>query len=183
MTTAEAPAEAEKETPIAFAPRDLPIAINISIPSSILDVIQYPSVIHNTEPPSEPPFNNRIITISSPTFSISTISDFAPTEFDDDTKEGDGERMTTRHETFYLEDGNVEVVCGDTIFRIHSPIVSFSSSKLRDILSPSTLLDPPMPEGCPRIVLEDSPGDFAVLLRMIYTPGYVSAPFDINSVT
>ena len=177
---AEAPAEVE--TPIAFAPRVLPVAIDISIPPSILHAIQYPSVFCDAEPPSEASFNDRITVPPSPTLSISTISDLTPTEFDDDTREGDGERMTTTHETFYLEDGNVEVVCGHTVFRIHSPIVSFSSSKLRDMLSPSTLLGAPMPEGCPRIVFEDSTEDFAVLLRMVYTPGYVSALFDVSSV-
>jgi len=134
------------------------------------------------EPPSEATFNDRITAASSPTLSISTISDLTPTEFDDDTGEGDGEGRPARHQTFYLEDGNVEVVCEHTIFRIHSSIISFSSSKLRDMLSPSTLLDAPMPEGCPRIVFQDNPKDFAVLLRMIYTPGYVSVFFDVSSV-
>ena len=62
-------------------------------------------------------------------------------------------------------------MCGDTLFRIHSTIVSFSSTRLRDTLSPETLLNALMPEGCPRIVFEDSAEDIAVLLKMIYTPG------------
>ena len=56
-------------------------------------------------------------------------------------------------------------------FRIHSAIVSFSSSRLRDMLSPYTPLNAPMPEGHPRIVFEDIAEDIAVLLKMIYTPG------------
>jgi len=91
-----------------------------------------------------------------------------------ETEGHEGEEEATRHKTFYLEDGNVEIVCGHTIFRAHSPILSFSSSKLRDMFSPSTLLTAPMSEGCPRIVFKDSAQDFAVLLRMIYTPGYIS---------
>ena len=79
------------------------------------------------------------------------------------------EWTTIPHETFYFEDGNVEIVCGDTVFRVHSTIISFSSSKLRDMLSPSTLLNAPMPEGCPRTVFEDSADDFEVLLETIYT--------------
>jgi hypothetical protein len=39
-----------------------------------------------------------------------------------------------------------------------------------------------MPEGCPRVVFKDSAEDFAVLLKMIYTPGYVPPPFDVSSV-
>jgi len=174
--TVAAGVPADVETPIAFTPKDLPIAIDIgSIPPSLLRGIEYPPVFRDTVPPSDPSANDRITPASSPTLSISTISDLTPTESDDD------ERISTRHETFYLEDGNVEVVCGRKIFRIHSPIVSFSSPKLRDMLSPSTLLDAPMPEGCPRITLKDSAEDFAVLLKMIYTPGCVS-PLSVGSV-
>ena len=163
---------AEVETPVAFAPQDLPITIDIGIG------IEHPSVHRGVGPPSDATTNDRITATSSPTSSISTMSDLTPTEIDGGTGEDDGEGMATRHGTFYLEDGNVEVVCGHTTFRIHSPIVSFSSPKLRDMLSPSSLLNAQMPYGCPRIVCEDSAEDFAVLLKMIYTPGCVSLPFD-----
>ena len=181
MTAAEVPAESE--TPVAFAPQDLPLTIDIPIPPSFLHGIEYPSVFRDVESPSDTSTNDRItIASSSPTLSISTVSDLTPTELDDVIGEGSGENIITHHETFYLEDGNVEVVCGHKIFRIHSPIVSFSSSKLRDILSPSALLNAPMTEGCPRIVFKDSAEDFAVLLRMIYTPGCVPPPLDVSSV-
>jgi hypothetical protein len=120
-------------------------------------------------------------TPSSPTFSISTISDLTPTELGEDIGEGSGERIPA-HETFYFEDGNVEIVCGDVIFRVHSPVVSLSSQKLRDMLSPYTLLNAPMPEGCPRVVFRDTAEDFAVLLKMIYTPGYIPPTLDVGSV-
>ena len=167
---------ADIATPVAFAPQDLPIAVDIDIPPPILHDLTSPSVFHDVDTPIDTSANARTTAPSSPTLSTSTVSDFTPTELEDSTEEGDGERSTTRHETFYLEDGNVEVVCGHTIFRIHSPIVSFSSSKLRDVLSPSILLNAPMAEGCPRIAFEDSPEDFAVLLKMIYTPGCVTPP-------
>ena len=165
-------ASAEVETPIVLAPHDLPITIDIGIPPSVLHNIGYPSFLRDVEPPSASSTNDQITVASSPTLSISTVSDLTPTELDD-IEEGNGERTTTRHERFYLEDGNVEVVCGRTIFRIHSPIISFFSFKLRDMFSPSILLNAPMPEGCPRITSEDSPENFAVLLKMIYTPGYL----------
>ena len=179
--TVAAEVPADVETPIAFAPQDLP-SITINIPPSVLHGIESPSVFRNVELPSDASTNDRTTTASSPTLSISTMSDLTPTEFDDDTGGGDGERITTRHETFYLDDGNVEVMCGHTIFRIHSPVISFSSSKLRDMLSPSTLLNAPTPEGCPRVVFEDSADDFTVLLKMIYTPGHVRHPLDVSSV-
>ena len=168
---AEIPAEVE--TPVAFAPRDLPTAINIAIPSPILQAIETSSVLHDTEPSHEAFTDDRTTTVSSPTLSISTVSEFTSTEFDEDIGEGSSEGIPARHETFYLEDGNVEIVCGHTIFRVHSHIVSFSSANLREMLSPSTVLNALTPEGCPRVFFEDSAEDFGVLLKMIYTPGWV----------
>ena len=152
----------EVETPVAFAPQDLPTTTNIGVS---------PPTLRGIESSSDGFDDNRTTTASSPTLSISTISDLVPTESDEDIVEGSGEQMLTRHETFYLEDGNVEIVCGHKIFRIHSSVVLFSSPKLRDMLSPPTLLGAPMPKGCPRVVFKDSAEDFAVLLKMIYTPG------------
>ena len=158
---AEVPAEIE--TPIAFVPRDLPTpGADIDLPSSIL---------HGMESSSETFVNIPDTALSSPTLSISTVSDLTSTEFGEEAEHSKEPETATRHDTFYFADGNVEIACGGTIFRVHSTILSFSSSKLRDLLSPSTLLDAPMPEGCPRIVFPDSADDFAVLLKMIYTPG------------
>jgi len=105
----------------------------ISPPRSIL-VSLLPSCKASSLPPScmtwsFPPdkfTDDRTATTPSPTLSISSLSDLTSTEFGEDTGEGGEERIPTRHETFYLEDGNVEIVCGHTIFRVHSPIVSFS---------------------------------------------------------
>jgi hypothetical protein len=167
---AEVPAEIE--TPVAFVPQDLPIAaIDVDIPSSILQAIELPSILRNTESFPEAYVGIQTGTPSSPTLSISTISDLTPSELDEDIGEGNGEQTFDHHESFYLEDGNVEIVCGHVLFRVHSPTISFSSPKLRDILSHSALLHAPMPEGCPRITVTDTAQDFAVLLKMIYTPG------------
>ena len=174
-TTGAAKAPAEAETPLASAPKDFPIAVNIGIPSISRGIESY-HVLFDVESFPEASTDDPVGTMSSPTLSISTISDLTPTELGEDTGEDNGERIPTRHEMFYLEDGNVEIVCGHTIFRVHSPIVSFSSPKFRDALSPSTLLNAPMPDGCPRVVFEDGAEDFAVLLKMIYTPGYTSLP-------
>ena len=166
----------EVETPVAFAFQDLPITIDIGIPPSISLSIESPSAPHDMESSPDPFTDDQIATISSPTLSISTVSDLTPTELGEDTGESGGEQTPTRHETFYLEDGNVEIACEHVIFRVHSPILSFSSRNLRDMLSPSTLLNAPMPEGCPQVIFKDSAEDFAVLLEMIYTPGYVPPP-------
>ena len=164
----------EVETPIAFAPHDLP---NIGIPSPILQVFESSAALHNVEPSSDTLVEDQLATISSPTLSISTVSDLTSTEFDEVIGESSDERIPVRHETFYLEDGNIEIMCGQTIFRVHSTVISFSSPNLRNTLSSSTLLSAPMPEGCPRVVFKDDAEDFSVLLKMIYTPGYVPPPF------
>ncbi|KAF9647781.1 hypothetical protein BDM02DRAFT_3097588, partial [Thelephora ganbajun] len=164
---------AEVETPVAFVPQDLPaVVIGIDIPSSILQDIVSPSALHAVESPPEVFINFPAGTVSSPTLSISTVSDLAPTDLGEEIEHSEG-LTATRHDIFYFEDGNVEIVCGDTIFRVHSTIVSFSSSKLQDILSQPALLHAPTPEGPPRIAISDNAEDFAILLKMIYTPGWV----------
>ena len=163
---------AENQTPVAFPPQDLPITTNIGIPGSpIFRVIDPSTVQHDGESSPDAPTGDQTTTVSSPTLTISTVSDLTPTEFGEDIVGDSDEQIQTRHETFYLEDGNVEIVCGHTVFRVHSPVVSFSSPNLRNALSPSTLLSAPTPEGCPRVVFKDNAEDFSVLLKMIYTPG------------
>ena len=166
---------AEIETPTALVPQTLPtILIDTDAPPSILQGGEPPPAAHGVDSSSVSFVNIPTTAVSSPTLSISTESDWTPTELSDGTERSE-EQTTTRHDIFYFEDGNMEIACGGTLFRVHSTVVSFSSPKLRDMLSPSTLLNAPMPEGCPRIVFADSPEDFAVLLKMVYTPGY--APF------
>ena len=156
-------------TPVAFAPQDLH-PVNVEGSSSLQDTGPLP-VSRGVEFPFDTLADTRISVASSPTLSVSTFSDLTPTESSEEIVGGSGDLMPTRHDIFYLEDGNVEIMCGHAIFRIHSPVVSFSSLKLRDMLSPSTLLNAPTPEGNPRIVFDDSAEDFSVLLKMIYTPG------------
>lgn len=163
-----------EDTPVPFVPRDLPAShTGIDDSSSASQSVEPLPPLRGAEFASDPEtfFNRQFPTAPSPTLSFSTTSDLTPTELGEDIGEGDGEQILTRHETFYLEDGNVEILCGHTIFRIHTSIVSFSSSRLRDMLSPSTLLNAPTPAGCPRVVASDSAEDFAILLKMISTPG------------
>ena len=176
MMAAKVPTE--METPVAFVPQDLPVTtIDIQIPPPILQDIESRSVFRDVQSSSEVFFNVSAGIISSPTSSISTISDLTPTELD----EGVEEQTTVHHDTFYFEDGNVEIMCGDTVFRVHSTVISFSSPKLRDILSPSALLHAPIPEGRPRVTIPEGAEDFGVLLKMIYTPGSVSSCLSVSS--
>ena len=77
----------------------------------------------------------------------------------------------TPHDTFYLEDGSVEVTCGMTLFRVHSSILSFHSPVLRQMFSSANLATAESPNGCPRISSSDGPTEFAALLKAIYLPG------------
>jgi len=152
---------AEVGTPGVFVPRGIPTAeTDTDIPSPTPHYAQSPPWVF---------VNTSATAVLSPTLSISTVSDMTPTELGEGVKRGE-EQTITRHDTFYFEDGNVEVVCGETVFRVHTTIISFSSPKLRDMLSPATPLNA---GGCPRFVFTDFPEDFAVLLKMIYTPGCV----------
>ena len=169
-----AEASAEVETPVAFAPQNLPTAaIEIEIPPSISQEIESSSVFnsHDLDALPEPFISVTTGATSSTTLSISTISDLTPTELGEDIEDGSEQQVATRHNTFYFEDGNVEIMCGGTIFRVHSTIISFSSPKLRDILSQPALLHAPTPGGCPRVTVSNSAEDFAILLKMIHTPG------------
>jgi hypothetical protein len=120
VTAAEVPME-EVETPVASATQDLPATnIDVDTPSSALQELEPLSLFQDVEFCPDTVTDIRASTVSSPTLSISTVSDLTPTELGE-IEEDDGEHVSIRHETFYLEDGNVEIVCGHTIFRVHSP--------------------------------------------------------------
>ena len=176
-TVPEVP-EGDVNTPVALVPQDLPAAQDgVDATPPILHGITSSSIAEDVEYPPETFVDIPVAAVSSPTLSVSTLSDLTPTELGEDIEDDMSERTLTRHDTFYFEDGNVEVVCGHTVFRVHSTTISFASPKLRDILSHSVLLHAPTPEGCPRVVFKDDAEDFSVLLKMIYTPGYVPPPF------
>ena len=106
--------------------------------------------------------------------SISSLSDFtvADTSDDDDESPIDPTAVTP-HDTFYLEDGNVEVLCGSTLFRIHAGVLTFQSPVLRQMFAPARLAAEDSPNGCPRIPSSDAATDFATLLKRVYLPEFV----------
>ena len=55
----------------------------------------------------------------------------------------------TPHETFYLDDGNVEVLCRNILFRDHIGALSFHSPALRRMFSQTSLTTAESPNGCP----------------------------------
>jgi len=109
----------------------------------------------------------------SPSISITSLSDFTATDTSDDESPLDPTTITS-HDTFYLEDGNVEVLCGNTLFRIHTSVLSFHSPVLSQIFAKANLVTAESPNGCPRIPSSDTAADFATLLKAVYLPGYVT---------
>lgn len=60
------------------------------------------------------------------------------------------------------------MICGTTLFRVHTSTLSFRSPVLRNMFSPANLAAADSPNGCPRVVSSDTPSDFATLLGVIY---------------
>ena len=125
----------------------------------------------------------------SPSTSIATLSDFTIADtFDGDSsidptitgtfdEELPTYPMTTApHGVFYLEDGNVEVLCENTLFRVHTSTLSFHSPALRRMFAKTNLATAESPNGCPRILSSDTAKDFVTLLKVIYLPEFVALP-------
>ena len=111
----------------------------------------------------------------SPSPGIVTLSDFTVTDISDD-EFSIGPMAVAPHETFYLEDGNAEVLCKNTLFRVHASSMSFHSPTLRRMFAQTSLAKVESPNGCPRLLSSDTPKDFATLLKIVYLPGFVAPP-------
>jgi len=131
--------------------------------------------------------------IHSPSISIATLSDFTIADVSDDESPigptfasgSDDDPLidptaVVPHETFYLKDGNVEVLCGNSLFRVHSTILSFHSPTLHQMFAESNLVTAESPDGCPRILASDLATDFVTLLNIVYLPEYVTCPIPTN---
>jgi len=130
-------------------------------------------------PPLEPTATPETDTVPeslvhSPSISISTLSDFTIADTSDDIPTDP--TTITPHDTFYFEDGNVEVLCGNTLFRIHTSILSFHSPVLSQMFAKASMAAAESPNGCPRILSSDTVTDFATLLKVIYLPEYATPP-------
>jgi len=124
--------------------------------------------------------------IHSPSLSVSTLSNFTAAAVSDDEfsivstfNASDDEPLiesiaVVPHETFYLEDGNVEVLCENTLFRVHASALSFHSPALHRMFAQTSLAIAESPNGCPRILSSDPATDFSALLGIVYLPEYVT---------
>jgi len=169
-------------TSLGLPNRDLGLHIPQSSPPE-------PQIPHSSpfEPVAIPETDTPIA--HSPSISIATLSDFTIPDTSDDEPPTDptisdtfsdellvDPTATVSHKTFYLEDGNVEVLCGNALFRVHTSVLSFHSPALRRMFAQTNLATAESPNGCPRILSSDTATDFTTLLKMIYLPGFVTPP-------
>jgi len=173
-------AQPEITAPKSQDPAATPIATSLGLPG----VVEQP---RTPTPPSPTPYHPpcespKSSTPPSPSTSITALSDFTIADSLDDEPILEPETTTLHeptlepetispHDKFYLDDGSVEVVCGKTLFRVHTSALSFHSPVLRQMFSPANLTAAESPNGCPRVVSSDTPTDFATLLKAVYLPG------------
>jgi len=169
-------------------PSATPVVTSLGLPNRDLEpqILQPPRPEPVTAPETvttpEPPM------IQSPSMSISTLSDFTVADVSDDdssmaptfVNSGDEPLIdptaVVSHETFYLEDGNVEVLSGNTLFRVHATTLSFHSPALRRMFAQTSLATAESPNGCPRILSSDPATDLVTLLNIVYLPEYATCP-------
>ena len=136
-----------------------------------------PDVLHPSSPASITALETDAVPASSitrsPSISVSSLSDFTIADTPDD-ESPIGPTAITPHDTFYFEDGDAEVLCGNTLFRVHIDTLSSYSAALHRMFGQASPTSVDLPNGCPRILSSDTPKDFATLLKMIYIPGYVT---------
>ena len=165
--------------------------ISLGLPSGDLETQTPPSEsIITTETYTIPTTASPVAPVSlSPSMSVSTLSDFTIANTSDDeslvepiiigtsnNKPLIDPTAVVPHETFYLEDGNVEVPCGNTLFRVHVSTLSFHSPALRRMFAQTGLAAAESPNNCPRMLSLDSAKDFATLLNIVYLPEYPTRP-------
>ena len=169
-------------------PAATPVVTSLGLPNRDLEP-QIPQQSLPYEPVAAPetvPTSPVTPATQSPSVSIATLSDFTTANFSDDesptaptisgTFDDDfpiDPTTVAPHETFYLEDGNVEVLCGNTLFRVTVSTLSFHSPVFHQMFAQTNLATAESPNGCPRILSSDNAKDFATLLKVVYLPGFV----------
>ena len=156
-------------------PMHAPVATSLGLPN--LDIeppISRPPPLETIAAPEAETISGTPIP-QSPSISIASLSDFTIADASDDEPPIDP-MIITPHDTFNFEDGNVEVLCGNTLYRVHTSILSLHSPALHQMFTRTNLAAAESPNGCPRVVSSDTATDFATLLKVIYLPGYVQSP-------
>jgi len=173
-------AQPEISVPESQDPAATPVATSLGLPS--IGEQSQPPTLPSPAPDIPSGWSPRSSAPTSPSTSITALSDFTIADSLDDEPIPKPETTTLHdptlesetispHDTFYLDDGSVEVLCGKTLFRVHTSALSFHSPVLRQMFSPANLTAAESPNGCPRVISSDTPTDFATLLKAVYLPG------------
>jgi hypothetical protein len=154
-------------------PAATPVITSLGLPSRdpAPQIPQSPPLepVVSPEPGTAPGF----LVPQSPSISIATLSDFTIADTSDDEPPLDPMAIHP-HGTFYLEDGNVEVLCDGILFRVHASTLSFHSPVLGQMFAKANLVTMESPNGYPRIPSSDTATDFATLLKIVYLPVYAT---------
>lgn len=71
-------------------------------------------------------------------------------------------------ETFWFNDGNIILACGDTGFRVHAGVLSLNCRIFKDMLASGTPSAGEVHQGVDLVRLSDEPAD----MRLFLTPMY-----------
>ena len=72
-----------------------------------------------------------------------------------------------RSEEFWIPDGNVVLIAGDTAFRVYRGLLAMQSTVFADLFASSSPMAEESYDDCPLIRLTDSPQEVAQLLRIL----------------
>lgn len=79
------------------------------------------------------------------------------------------DKPTLQHDaTFWFDDGNIILACGDIGFRVHAGVLSLNCGIFRDMLASGTPSAGEVYEGVDLVRLSDAPVD----MRLFLTPMY-----------
>ena len=153
-------------------PATPPVVTPLGLPhKDLVPQIPPPPSLESVTPDPDTTSESWVTPVTQPpAIDITTLANLATADVTDDEYPIDP-RGITHHETFYLEDGNVEVLCGKTLFRVHTTVLSFHSPVLRRTFAQTSLAAAELPNDCPRFLSSDTTEDFSMLLKMIYLPG------------
>jgi len=172
-------AQPDITAPKSQDPAATPVATSLGLPG--VGEQSQPPVPPSPAPDIPSGWSPRSSAPPSPSTSITALSEFTIADSLDDELIPEPETTTlheptlepetiTPHDTFYLDDGSVEVLCGKTLFRVHTSTLSFHSPVIRQMFSQANLTTAESPNGCPRIVSSGTATDFATLLKVVYIP-------------
>jgi hypothetical protein len=82
-----------------------------------------------------------------------------------------------RHPKLYIQDGNVVLLCENTLFRVYGGVLAMNSQVFKDMFSLEGIqpTDAETYDGCPCIRLPDQAKDIERLLNVLLIAGFVTA--------